>query len=157
MPVCGSSLKERRRFLSIVWSTCNSSAARAILPASRNNFAPVVSCLRCGALDRGGGQPARRTDTHSGSSLNPVTLQWCDKVMSGCALRANGVPEQPGRVRYRVTLVCGCFWWENRDVDAAPPKPPVCRCERHDGTMSKDVLQVPVLSRQHSRQQRFRG
>ena len=60
----------------------------------------------------------------------------------------------PGRLRYRVTLACGCFWWEDRDADAAPPNPPICRCERHPGTISTDVLQVPVLSRQQRLRER---
>jgi hypothetical protein len=27
----------------------------------------------------------------------------------------------PARVRYRVTLRCGCTWWEDRDAVADPP------------------------------------
>jgi hypothetical protein len=26
-----------------------------------------------------------------------------------------------GRTRYRVTLACGCFWWEDRDSSAPLP------------------------------------
>ena len=53
----------------------------------------------------------------------------------------------PGRVRYRVMLAFGCFWWEERDVDAAPPKPPVCCCERHDAGMSEVPLKKHVSHR----------
>jgi hypothetical protein len=28
---------------------------------------------------------------------------------------------RPERVRYRVTLRCGCRWWEDRSQSAAPP------------------------------------
>ena len=26
----------------------------------------------------------------------------------------------PGRARYRITLQCGCSWWEHSPVDAVP-------------------------------------
>ena len=35
---------------------------------------------------------------------------------------------RPGRVRYRIRLVCGCCWWEDRDANAAPPDAKVAPC-----------------------------
>ena len=32
------------------------------------------------------------------------------------------VAPHPGRVRYRVTLTCGCSWWEEHPADATPPQ-----------------------------------
>jgi hypothetical protein len=29
--------------------------------------------------------------------------------------------KSPGRIRYRVTLACGCFWWEDHAEDAPAP------------------------------------
>lgn len=28
---------------------------------------------------------------------------------------------RPDRIRYRVTLTCGCSWWEDYALDARPP------------------------------------
>jgi hypothetical protein len=40
------------------------------------------------------------------------------------------------RVRYRITLTCGCTWWEDYAVDAVPSRvgdPAVCHEPTHAG------------------------
>jgi hypothetical protein len=47
--------------------------------------------------------------------------------MAGLPVRIADVAVDPpytnsaGRVRYRVTLACGCFWWEDHPSEAPPP------------------------------------
>jgi hypothetical protein len=39
---------------------------------------------------------------------------------------------QPGRTRYRVTLACGCHWWEHRNAtDPPPPSDTMHCCHKH--------------------------
>ena len=40
----------------------------------------------------------------------------------------------PSRTRYRITLPCGCSWWEEYP-DTAPPPTATRRCFWHDGVV----------------------
>jgi hypothetical protein len=55
--------------------------------------------------------------------------------MSGVSVRVCSVTVDspytptPGRTRYRVTLECGCYWWEERDsTSPLPAMNTVVRC-----------------------------
>ena len=53
----------------------------------------------------------------------------------------------PGRVRYRITLLCGCTWWEDHDEFAAPPnRTQIARCfAPHSGAIRQREA-VPVVA-----------
>jgi hypothetical protein len=43
-----------------------------------------------------------------------------------------------GRVRYRITLACGCSWWEDREATEPPPDPHAMKCSQHPTAMPGD-------------------
>lgn len=53
-----------------------------------------------------------------------------------------------GRTRYRITLTCGCFWWEDRNAtDPAPTTGASVKCYRsHDRRDEQRVADFEVAS-----------
>jgi len=71
--------------------------------------------------------PTARFPDGSGILRGPVRGVLLSRIMSAFPFASPAFPlippfaQTPGRTRYRITLECGCFWWEDRDASAPMP------------------------------------